>query len=146
MSTTNNPIFPALNYRDADAAIEFLKAAFGFTEHVCYRSDDGVVTHAELKLGDRGMIMLGQYREGGLLDPQRADALASPITIYVVVDEPDAVYAQAVAAGATIVRELEDLSYGSRDFAARDPEGNLWSFGTYDPYTAHAQTETAASA
>lgn len=142
-STDTHPtIFPALRYRDAEAASAFLKTAFGFTEHVVHRSEAGVVEYAELKLG-ASMIMLGQHRDDDWVDPKTADPLASPITIYVVVDDPDAGYAKAVAAGATIVRELEDLSYGSRDFAARDLDGNLWGFGTYSPYAAQAEPESA---
>jgi uncharacterized glyoxalase superfamily protein PhnB len=53
--------------------------------------------------------------------------------MYVVIEDADAHYAQARAAGAEIVRELEDQDYGSRDYSARDFEGNLWSFGTYQP-------------
>jgi uncharacterized glyoxalase superfamily protein PhnB len=56
-----------------------------------------------------------------------------PSSTYVVVDDPDAHHERAVAAGAEIVRELTDTDYGSREFSARDPEGNLWSFGTYRP-------------
>lgn len=55
------------------------------------------------------------------------------MSIYAVVADPDAHHAAAVAAGAKIVRELEDMDYGSREYSARDPEGNLWSFGTYRP-------------
>ena len=56
---------------------------------------------------------------------------SGPISVYVVTDEPDAIHDRAVAAGATIVRGLRDEEYGSRGFSATDPEGNLWSFGTY---------------
>ena len=52
---------------------------------------------------------------------------------YVVVDDPDAHHDRAVAAGANVVMPLTDQDYGSRDYAARDPEGNQWSFGTYQP-------------
>jgi uncharacterized glyoxalase superfamily protein PhnB len=58
------------------------------------------------------------------------------VTIYVVVTDPDRHYERARAAGAEIVRELTDQPYGSREYSARDPEGNQWSFGTYDPYGA----------
>lgn len=126
-------IFPALRYRDADAAIAWLKEAFGFEEKAAYRDDEGTVMHAELRLG-AGLIMLGQYREGGWFGGNEPDALASTLSLYVVVDDPDAHHAQAEAAGARIVRELTDESYGSREYSARDLEGNLWSFGTYDPY------------
>ena len=56
---------------------------------------------------------------------------SGPISVYVVTDKPDALHDRAVAAGATIVRGLRDEEYGSRGFSATDPEGNLWSFGTY---------------
>jgi uncharacterized glyoxalase superfamily protein PhnB len=52
---------------------------------------------------------------------------------YVTVDDPDALHDRAVAAGAEIVMGLTDQDYGSREFAARDPHGNVWSFGTYRP-------------
>jgi uncharacterized glyoxalase superfamily protein PhnB len=73
--------------------------------------------------------MLGSARETGPDDPwpQRPGSFAA----YVVTDEPDALFARATAAGATVLRELHETDYSSRDFAVRDPEGNLWSFGTY---------------
>ena len=126
-------IFPAIRYADADAAIAFLKNAFGATEKAVHRGDDGVVHHAELALG-AGLIMLGQHRQDAKAGGEAPNPLASPISLYVTVQDPDAHHAAARAAGATIVRELEDMDYGSREYSARDLEGNLWSFGTYDPY------------
>jgi uncharacterized glyoxalase superfamily protein PhnB len=116
---------PTFRYDDARAAIAFLIDAFGFEEHAVYEGA-GVVVHAELKLGD-AYIMLGAVREGN------ADLAGGPSTTYVVVDDPDAHHARAVAAGAEIVRELTDQDYGSREYAAKDPGGNVWSFGTYRP-------------
>ena len=72
--------------------------------------------------------MLGTEPEGG--DP-RWGAHAGQSWIYIAVENPDALHDRAVAAGAEIVMELTDTDYGSRDFSCRDPEGNLWSFGTY---------------
>ena len=62
------------------------------------------------------------------------DPLASSQGIYVMVEDPDAHHERASGAGAQVVRELSDQDYGSREYSARDLEGNLWSFGTYDPY------------
>jgi uncharacterized glyoxalase superfamily protein PhnB len=115
-------IFPALRYRDGNAALDWLKRGFGFEEKAVYRGDDGTIHHAELRLG-AGLIMFGEHRD------------VPPPSIYVVVADPDAHHARAAAAGAEIVRALEDMEYGSREYSARDLEGNLWSFGTYDPYT-----------
>jgi uncharacterized glyoxalase superfamily protein PhnB len=116
-------IIPTFRYDDPRAAITFLKDAFGFEEHAVYEQD-GVVGHAELKLGD-SYIMLGAQRDD--------DLAYSGSTTYVVIDDPDAHHARAVAAGAEIVRPLTDQDYGSREYAAKDPAGNVWSFGTYLP-------------
>jgi uncharacterized glyoxalase superfamily protein PhnB len=117
-------IFPALRYRDASGAVDWLQRAFGFEEKAVYRGDDGTVHHAELRLG-AGLIMFGE----------RADAQACDThSIYAVVADPDAHHERASAAGAEIVRAPEDTDYGSREYSARDLEGNLWSFGNYDPY------------
>ena len=124
-------IYSTLRYRNAEAMLRWLIEVFGFTERVVYRAD-GVVHHAELAYGS-SILMLGQIRDddyGRLVgdpDGRRTDAL------YVAVDDPDALHARAKAAGAKIERELHNTDYGSRDFACRDPEGNLWSFGTYWP-------------
>jgi uncharacterized glyoxalase superfamily protein PhnB len=133
MTETTPNIFPALRYRDANAAIEWLKEAFGFAEKAVHRGDDGAVQHAELRLGT-GIVMLGQHSDEGWMGGRAPDALASTISIYAVVDDPDAHHDAAAAAGAEIARELADMDYGSREYSARDLEGNLWSFGTYDPY------------
>ncbi|MEA2166977.1 MAG: hypothetical protein QOF76_277 [Solirubrobacteraceae bacterium] len=118
-------IFPALRYRDCDAAITFLRDAFGFTEKAAYRGDDGAVHHAEMQFEGGGMIMFGTG------DPGSGSA-----TIYAVVADPDAHHARAVAAGAKVTRELSDMDYGSREYGVEDSEGHSWSFGTYDPYAA----------
>lgn len=128
--TEDNPgqsIFATLRYKDAAAAIAFLTKAFGFTEVVAHRSDAGVVEHAQLDY--RGTsIMFGQERSGEydeiIKDVNRA-------ALYVVVRDPEAHCATARAAGAEIVMEPHDKDYGSRDYVAKDPEGNVWNFGTY---------------
>jgi uncharacterized glyoxalase superfamily protein PhnB len=133
VNETRPNIFPALRYRDPDAAIGWLKDAFGFEEKAVYRDDRGAVQHAELRLGP-GVVMLGPLREEGWMGGNASDPLASPTSIYAVVDDADAHHERARAAGAQIVRELADMEYGSREYSARDLDGNLWSFGTYDPY------------
>jgi uncharacterized glyoxalase superfamily protein PhnB len=122
-------IIPTLRYKDAKAAIDFLDRAFGVERKAVYENEDGTVGHAELTSG-RGMVMLGT---SGVGDKQFETAHSS---IYVVVPDPDALHERAKAAGAEITRELQDTDYGSREFSALDPEGNVWSFGTYDPFAA----------
>jgi uncharacterized glyoxalase superfamily protein PhnB len=123
-------IYPTLRYRDAPAAIEFLERAFGFERAAVYE-EDGIVHHAELRLGNGG-VMLGSETRA----EDDSDQLQWPVggsSVYVIIDDPEARYERAKEAGAEIVRELRDEDYGSRGFTARDPEGNLWSFGTYRP-------------
>jgi uncharacterized glyoxalase superfamily protein PhnB len=121
-------VWPALRYRDARAAISFLVEAFGFEETVSYPgADESQVAHAELRWPLGGGVMLGSAREDSVIAELRPGTGA----IYVVTEEPDALYERARAAGAQIVRELHDEDYGSREFTVRDPEGVYWSFGTY---------------
>ena len=123
-------VYPALRYHDARAAIDWLCEAFGFSEKQVDSGEDGAIAHAELHVPGGGVVMLSSEPEGG--DP-RWGAHAGQSWIYIAIENPDALYDRATAAGAKIVMELTDTDYGSRDFSARDPEGNLWSFGTYAP-------------
>ncbi|MFD3453510.1 VOC family protein [Streptomyces sp. NPDC058691] len=123
-------VYPTLRYKDAKAAIAFLKDAFGFTEVAVHEGADGTVQHAELAYGN-GLVMLGSRQSGTPFSRVAGDLGA--VSVYVVVTDTDAHHARAVAAGAEIVLPLTDQDYGSRDYTARDPEGNLWSFGTYAP-------------
>ena|SRR5437773_688818 len=118
-------LYPSMRYRDAPAAIAFLKEAFGFREREVIANEDGTIAHAELSYGP-SVLMLGSERD----DPLVGTRVGLGWT-YVAVDDPDAHCERARAAGAEIVTELHDTDYGSRDYAARDLEGNLWSFGTY---------------
>ncbi len=120
-------VWPTLRARDARALIRFLVDAFGFVEVAVYGEGDQVA-HAELAWPLGGGIMLGSYRD----DPDNRWAL-QPGTFgaYVVTDDPDGLHDRALKAGATITRGLTGTDHGSQEFAARDPEGNLWSFGTY---------------
>ncbi|GAA1982887.1 VOC family protein [Catenulispora subtropica] len=117
-------VWPTLRARDAHALIAFLSDAFGFVPTVVYAEGD-TVSHAELAWPEGGGIMLGSVRED-------AWALeAGSFGAYVVTDKTDELHARAKAAGAEIIKEPFVTDYGSRDFQARDPEGNRWSFGTY---------------
>lgn len=125
-------IYPALRYTDPNAAIDWLAMAFGFTQEDVHHDDDGIVQHAVLSMGS-GKFMVSGPRDPGWLGGGKADPLASPVSLYVVVDDPVAHHDRAVREGATIVRELEHMDYGSHEYSARDIEGTLWSFGTYRP-------------
>lgn len=124
-------IYPTFLYRDPARMIEWLEKAFGFTLRVKYGEGD-VVEHAEMALGS-SIIMLGQVRDDAYGAIVGGPGDNGGKSIYVAVKDTDAVYAAAKAAGARIEKEPYDTDYGSRDFMCRDPEGNVWSFGTYWP-------------
>jgi uncharacterized glyoxalase superfamily protein PhnB len=121
-------VWPTLRANDARALIRFLVEAFGFEETAVYGEGDRV-DHCQLDWPAGGGIMLGSAR-----DRSAGDVWALPpgtFGAYVVTDEPDKLFERARAGGAAIVKEPFDTDYGSRDFTVRDPEGNLWAFGTY---------------
>ena len=128
-------IVPSLRYRDAPAAIDFMCETFGFTKRLVIPGPDGTIRHAQLTLGN-GMIMLGsaQNRDFGPHVKTPQELGANTQSAYVIVPEIDAHYRHAKAAGAEIVMDIEDMDYGGRLYSALDPEGNLWHFGSYDPW------------
>ena len=137
MSETKTSIqtfYPAMRYADAGAAIAWLVNTFGFEENVCYPADDGSVAHAQLTFHG-GLIMLGSARDDGcpIKPPAQLGGLTGSVYVAVPAAEIDAHYARTKAAGARIHMEIHDTDYGSRDYSAFDPEGYLWSFGTYRP-------------
>lgn len=120
-------VWPTLRAHDASALIRFLVDAFGFEEITVIRNGERV-GHAELSWPPGGGIMLGDTRE----TPDDIWALKpGSFGAYAVCDDPDALFERAVAAGAEVIRAPYDTDYGSHDVTFRDPEGNLWQFGTY---------------
>ncbi len=129
-------IIPCLRYRDAHAAIAWLEQAFDFKPQAVY-ADGAIVYHAQLVYGG-GMVMLGSVDNGGeweklVVQPDQIDGRETQ-SACVIVTDPDAHYARAVAAGAKVVIDIADQDYGGRGYACRDPEGHLWWFGSYDPW------------
>jgi uncharacterized glyoxalase superfamily protein PhnB/ketosteroid isomerase-like protein len=124
-------VWPVLAYRDAPAAMEFLTEAFGFEKRVAYARDDDptVIEHAEMRWAGSGGLMLGTAGKDDSVFGQRSPGNDC---VYIDCDDPDDLFDRAVASGAEVVRGLKEEDYGSRGFTVRDPEGNLWSFGTYD--------------
>ncbi|AZO00209.1 glyoxalase [Mesorhizobium sp. M9A.F.Ca.ET.002.03.1.2] len=131
MSVEPPRLYPTLRYRNAAKMIDWLVEAFGFAVHARYGEGD-IVHHAELSFGS-SMIMLGTARDDKFGQMIGAPSPGGGRSIYVAVDDADAAYAKAKKAGAEILEELTDRDYGSREFICRDPEGNVWSFGTYRP-------------
>ena len=131
MSTQTSTVtfYPNLLYRDAEAAMDWLERTLGFDRREDHRDEEGNVQHAELSLGS-AIVMLGSAGVGR--EPFRTMPAGASL-VYCAVDDVDALYQRAHAAGAEIPLEPTDTDYGSRDFTVRDPEGNLWAFGTYRP-------------
>ena len=120
-------IFPVLRYKNAPAAIGWLGRAFGFEQQISFDNPDGTIAHAELRLG-AGVI--GISSDGGPASDNPWSAVRQGV--YVKVADIDAHHDRAKAAGATIVKPLADTNYGSREYSARDLDGRLWGFGTYE--------------
>lgn len=132
-------IIPCLRYKNAPRAIDFLCDAFGFERHAVHADadDPSKIDHAQL-VRNGEMIMLSTAQVNKYSDA------ASMVTVeqaggntqvpYVTIDDVDAHAERARAAGADIFMEPTDQDYGGRSYSARDPEGNVWNFGSYDPF------------
>jgi uncharacterized glyoxalase superfamily protein PhnB len=137
---TRSTVMPTLRYRDANAAIDWLCNVLGFAKHAVYPGPNNTVGHAELT-HNGGMIMLGSQKDDDYGKGFKAPGELGNVetrSSYVIVKDADAVYARAEAAGAPIVRPLQNTDYGSREFTVKDPEGHSWSVGTYDPWATPA--------
>jgi uncharacterized glyoxalase superfamily protein PhnB len=121
--------FPGLRYRDADGGMSWLEDVLGCERRAAHRDDDGNVVHAELDF--RGAIVMLSTAGVGR-EPFRSLPAGGRL-VYCALDEVDSLYERVRTAGGDIVLDITDTDYGSRDFSVRDPEGNLWSFGTYRP-------------
>ena len=118
-------VTPYLTVRGAAAAIDFYVAAFGAVEHHRLVGDDGRIGHAEILIGDSRLSLADEYPEYDVLGPQTLGGATTAFTIDV--DDADAAMARAVAAGATVVREVADQFHGHRTGAVRDPFGHRWN-------------------
>jgi uncharacterized glyoxalase superfamily protein PhnB len=128
-NSTPKTVWPTLIYADALGAIRFLVDVFGFEEAIVVPGEaEGVVEHAQLRWPEGGGIMLGTANREGNVFSQRPLGCGST---YVVTDEPDKLYDRALDARVEVIRELHDEDYGGSGFSIRDPEGNIWTFGSY---------------
>jgi PhnB protein len=114
-------ITPYLTVADAEAQIEFLRKAFGGVETYRHNDDKGKVGHAEMRVGT-SMVMIGQARE---------QWTPKPGSFYLYVEDVDAVYRSAVAAGGKSLQEPADQAYGDRTGGVEDSLGNQWWVGTH---------------
>lgn len=136
MPSTPSTIMPVFRYKDAPAAIDWLCRIIGFTQHLVIPNPDGTIAHAELALNG-GMVMLGSWRDDATCrrfkSPREING-AETASVYVVVEDADAVFDRAKQAGAEIVFAPYHTDYGSHECSFKDPEGHTWTVGTYDPW------------
>jgi uncharacterized glyoxalase superfamily protein PhnB len=129
------------------SAIDWLCAAFGFEKERVVADDDGGVLYANLTFGGH-MIMVLPVDGSGLAEyfkqPYEVGGVETQAG-YFVVDDADAHYRTAKAAGASIVLDISDDEHGGRGYACRDPEGHIWAFGTYDPWQPRAAPQTEST-
>ena len=121
-------LWHTMSFRDADAMIAWL-SAIGFVEHATYRdeADPGVVVHAQWLWPGGGGLMFGSLRDDAAVTNVGGSAA------YLVTDDPDDVFRRAVDAGGSVLLDMVDQDYGGRGGSVADPEGNHWSFGSYQP-------------
>ena len=136
MKENKASIIPTMRYKDAPKAIEWLCSAFGFEKHLVVEGDNNTIVHAQLTYGN-SMIMLSSENEneyGQLVKtPERLNGNNTQVP-YIVVEEIDEHYKNAVAAGAKILIEIKDEEYGGRGYTCKDTEGYIWNFGSYNPW------------
>ena len=136
-------ITPYLIARNASAAIEFYKKAFGATETFRMAQPDGRVGHAELKIGDSVFMLADEFPEMGVKSP--AALGGTPLTLLLYVADVDAAAARAVAAGAKVKRPVKDQFYGDRSGTFEDPFGHVWTIATHKEDLSAEQIERRAA-
>ena len=129
-------LVPLLRYRNVAAAVEWLCTAFGVETDALVTGDDNSVIYAQLVWGPSiiMIVSVGQSHLDGLMRQPEEVGGAETQGCYLVVADVEKHYARAKAAGAEIVLEMVGGEIGRRGYSCRDPEGHIWSFGTYDPF------------
>jgi PhnB protein len=122
-------VSPSLIIDGAADAIEFYKSVLGATERMRMDGPDGKVGHAELMLGESVIMVADEYPDMGYVGPKKVGG--TPVALHVYVEDVDATFTKALAAGAKEERAVEDQFYGDRSGTFEDPWGHRWSVGTH---------------
>ena len=137
MKSNGSHIIPTMRYKDAPKAIDWLCKAFGFERHLVVTGENGTIAHAQLSFGN-AMIMLGSKNENEygkwLSTPKEINGINTQAP-YIIVEQIDEHYKKAIQKGAEIIIDIKDQDYGGRVYTCRDPEGHIWNFGSYNPWT-----------
>lgn len=124
-------VYPSLIYDDAKGMIDWLCRAFGFQQRLVVPGTEDRIEHSELTYRAAVIMVSSPRPEMGFVSPRNAGGVFQALSIRV--EDPDNHYRQAIAAGATLIRDIKDEEYGSRGYMVKDPEGHVWYFGTYRP-------------
>ena len=124
-----NTVSPYLAVDDAAAAIEYYKQAFGAEETMRMNGPDGKVGHAELKIGDSHVMLSDPFPQSSTSPPKELGGTTGSIFMYV--EDVDAVVKRAVDEGASVTMEVADQFWGDRFGSIVDPFGHSWSFATH---------------
>jgi PhnB protein len=122
-------VTPYMTIKNASDAIEFYKEAFGAREIFRWADPDGRVRHAEVVIGDSPIMLTDEAPEFGMTGPQSLGG--SPVHVFLYVEDADAVFERAIAAGATELMPVEDSEDGDRRGGVMDPFGHVWYIGTH---------------
>ncbi len=125
-------VYPSLAYEDADAAVEWLVQTFEFTVRMVVPGDGGGILHGELVTPDGDTIMVLSTEHSTRRDRSPRALGGTAQSVYIATDDPDTLHARALEAGAEVFNPLHDAGHG-REFCCYDPEGHIWTFGTYAP-------------
>ena len=128
-------LIPATRYADCDGALTFLKKVIGMEELAVHRDETGTIQHAEMRMGD-SLYMFGPEGDtpfSRYMTAPRDTGGRETTVMYVIVGDVETHNAKAMAAGATIIVPLEEQAHGGLQYSLRDPEGHVWTIGTYDP-------------
>lgn len=128
---TPSTAYPSFYYDDAPKAVEWLCRAFGFRRRLVVPGPDGTIIHSELTFGPAVIMVASSRPDSGWVSPKHLAGLNSMLSLYV--EDPDAHFAKAKAAGAVVLRDIKTEEYGGRGYMVRDPEGNQWYFSSYRP-------------
>ncbi len=135
---------PYLIMDDAARAIDFYKRAFGATELHRYDAPGGKIGHAEVKVGDSVIMLADEYPDMGYRSPKAIGG--TPVSIMLYIDDVDAQFKQAVAAGAKALRPVENQFYGDRCGTLEDPFGHVWTLATHVEDLSHEEIMKRAEA
>jgi PhnB protein len=122
-------VTPYLIVNDGTRALDFYKRAFGAIELMRFAAPGGKVGHAEIKIGDSPIMLSDEAPEMDARSPQAFGG--TPVSIVLYVEDVDATFKQAVAAGARVQRPVEDKFYGDRSGSVTDPFGHVWHLSTH---------------